>query len=641
MPRVSSWPLLALCGSRTTTRKSSVGGLRSLRLEDVDDLRRPQELVLEVDQVLGAAQRAGVGLEDRELAAGQDLVGALGDGADELDGRVALRRDRLGQLERLPVDRLPAHGEVGGDVARRSGRARARTRRASRSPPPCAGARWSRSGRRRARSGRCRRRTRARRRRSRASRGGSASCGRARRARTGSSCPSRAASRCCLTSAAARLEDRHRRTRPDEHAHRDALGGVGEQFLDRGRVARAGVEVGLEVPASRRARGAWRCGSPRPSAAARSRRRSGPRASCPRAAGRAVCAHRPSVAGASACSCPWRRRRRRWWWIIARSMPSPTRGVERSSGWDAMRYSVPASLTSPWPQISPPRSAWPPSASRCPCSRTIFDPAGMRERLERARDGDGRRRASGTTRSARRRSAPSTRARSGGWTRSRSCSPTPRTSTGSPSCAEEDPEHGRRARGRDRLGRGAADRAEEQRLFTGDYDAGDALVTVNAGAGGTDAQDWAEMVLRMEMRWAERRGFKVELLEASAGEEAGIKSATFRVVRRQRLRALLGREGRAPARAPVAVRLRQPPPDVLRGRRGRAGRRGGGRGRDRGRRPAGRHLPRLGRGRPARQQDRLGGAHHAPADAASSCSARTSARSPPTARPRWRCCAPS
>ncbi len=70
---------------------------------------------------------------------------------------------------------------------------------------------------------------------------------------------------------------------------------------------------------------------------------------------------------------------------------------------------------------------------------------------------------------------------------------------------------------------------EEQRLFTGDYDAGDALVTVNAGAGGTDAQDWAEMVLRMEMRWAERRGFKVELLEASAGEEAGIKSATFRV----------------------------------------------------------------------------------------------------------------
>ena len=69
---------------------------------------------------------------------------------------------------------------------------------------------------------------------------------------------------------------------------------------------------------------------------------------------------------------------------------------------------------------------------------------------------------------------------------------------------------------------------EEQRLFSGQYDSGDALVTVNAGAGGTDAQDWAEMVLRMEMRWAESRGFKVELLEASPGEEAGIKSATFR-----------------------------------------------------------------------------------------------------------------
>ncbi len=69
---------------------------------------------------------------------------------------------------------------------------------------------------------------------------------------------------------------------------------------------------------------------------------------------------------------------------------------------------------------------------------------------------------------------------------------------------------------------------EEERLFSGTYDAGDALVTVNAGAGGTDAQDWAEMVLRMEMKWAEGRGFKVELLEASPGEEAGIKSATFR-----------------------------------------------------------------------------------------------------------------
>jgi peptide chain release factor 2 len=68
---------------------------------------------------------------------------------------------------------------------------------------------------------------------------------------------------------------------------------------------------------------------------------------------------------------------------------------------------------------------------------------------------------------------------------------------------------------------------EEARLFAGKYDGGDALVTVNAGAGGTDSQDWAEMLLRMLMRWAERRGMKAELKEASEGEEAGIKSATF------------------------------------------------------------------------------------------------------------------
>ena len=68
---------------------------------------------------------------------------------------------------------------------------------------------------------------------------------------------------------------------------------------------------------------------------------------------------------------------------------------------------------------------------------------------------------------------------------------------------------------------------EEARLFSGQYDAGDAVVTVRSGAGGTDSQDWAEMLLRMYLRWAERRGFEVEMKEASAGEEAGIKSATF------------------------------------------------------------------------------------------------------------------
>src|ERR1700733_11458459 len=95
--------------------------------------------------------------------------------------------------------------------------------------------------------------------------------------------------------------------------------------------------------------------------------------------------------------------------------------------------------------------------------------------------------------------------------------------------AEEDPEIAAEFEEQVRSVQERLDQLEEQRLFGGRYDTGDALVTVNAGAGGTDAQDWAEMLLRMEMRWAEKRGFEVELLEASPGEEAGIKSATFLV----------------------------------------------------------------------------------------------------------------
>jgi peptide chain release factor 2 len=73
------------------------------------------------------------------------------------------------------------------------------------------------------------------------------------------------------------------------------------------------------------------------------------------------------------------------------------------------------------------------------------------------------------------------------------------------------------------------ERLQEEALFTGEYDAGDAVVTIVGGTGGTDAQDWAEMVLRMYLRWAADRGFETELLEASPGEEAGLKSATFSV----------------------------------------------------------------------------------------------------------------
>ena len=73
------------------------------------------------------------------------------------------------------------------------------------------------------------------------------------------------------------------------------------------------------------------------------------------------------------------------------------------------------------------------------------------------------------------------------------------------------------------------ERLREDALFTGEYDAGDAVVTILGGTGGTDAQDWAEILLRMYLRWAQRRGLKAELVEASPGEEAGLKSATFTV----------------------------------------------------------------------------------------------------------------
>ena len=66
---------------------------------------------------------------------------------------------------------------------------------------------------------------------------------------------------------------------------------------------------------------------------------------------------------------------------------------------------------------------------------------------------------------------------------------------------------------------------ELRALFTGEYNERDAIVSVNSGAGGTDAQDWTDMLLRMYLRWAERRGFATEIDEVSAGTEAGLSSA--------------------------------------------------------------------------------------------------------------------
>ena len=72
-------------------------------------------------------------------------------------------------------------------------------------------------------------------------------------------------------------------------------------------------------------------------------------------------------------------------------------------------------------------------------------------------------------------------------------------------------------------------RLQEDALFDGQYDPGDAVLEIHAGTGGTDAQDWADMLLRLYLRWAADRGFDAEVLEASPGEEAGLKSATVTV----------------------------------------------------------------------------------------------------------------
>ena len=181
---------------------------------------------------------------------------------------------------------------------------------------------------------------------------------------------------------------------------------------------------------------------------------------------------------------------------------------------------------------------------------------------------------------------------------------------------------------------------EEQRLFSGPYDAGDALVSVNAGAGGTDAQDWAEMVLRMEMRWAERRGFQVELLEASAGEEAGIKSATFRASGENAYglfgaeRGCTGSSACLRSTPPIAARRASPASRSRRSSRTPA--------RSRSTTTTCRSTPTAPRAPAASTSTRPTrpcGSRTGPPG--SSCSARTSARSPRTARPRWRCCARS
>jgi peptide chain release factor 2 len=95
--------------------------------------------------------------------------------------------------------------------------------------------------------------------------------------------------------------------------------------------------------------------------------------------------------------------------------------------------------------------------------------------------------------------------------------------------AEGDGDLLREVEGELRRVEGVLEEQEVARLFAGEYDEGDAILTINSGAGGVDSQDWAEMLARMYRRWVERRGFGLEVIEYTEGEEAGIKSATFTV----------------------------------------------------------------------------------------------------------------
>ena len=101
-------------------------------------------------------------------------------------------------------------------------------------------------------------------------------------------------------------------------------------------------------------------------------------------------------------------------------------------------------------------------------------------------------------------------------------------------------------------------------MLGGEHDRANAILTINAGAGGTESQDWAEMLLRMYLRWCERNGFKRDITDIQAGEEAGIKSATVLVQGEYAYGYLSAEVGRAPPGAHQPLRLRGPPAHLVR-----------------------------------------------------------------------------
>ena len=103
------------------------------------------------------------------------------------------------------------------------------------------------------------------------------------------------------------------------------------------------------------------------------------------------------------------------------------------------------------------------------------------------------------------------------------------------------------------------DQLETETLLSGENDARNAIVTIHPGAGGTESQDWADMLLRMYLRWAERQGFETVLYDYQPGEEAGLKSATFAVNGEYAFGLAAQRNRRAPPGAHLAIRSGQAP----------------------------------------------------------------------------------
>jgi peptide chain release factor 2 len=152
--------------------------------------------------------------------------------------------------------------------------------------------------------------------------------------------------------------------------------------------------------------------------------------------------------------------------------------------------------------------------------------------------------------------------------------------------------------------RDEASKREVESLLSGEADANDCYLEIHAGAGGTEAQDWAEMLLRMYVRWAEAHGYKVEWLEESAGEGAGLKSATVKVSGSTPTGWLKTESGVHRPRAHLAVRFERRRHTSFASAWVYPGDRRQDRGRDQRQGSAHRHLPRIGRRRAARQQDR-------------------------------------